>query len=109
MKAFFIHTETNETNKYPESFACVNGNQVKPHIFHHRGTPGWAVGPDLDNLFEVEARSIEDYGTPANPQTREIEITLQGSWNSDGKIHIVTLDPTPLTVASITREVEFGG
>ena len=37
MKAFFITTETNETPKYPESLACINGNEVKHYIFHHRG------------------------------------------------------------------------
>lgn len=36
MKALFITTETNETPKYAESFACVNGNEVKHFIFHHR-------------------------------------------------------------------------
>ena len=36
MKAFFITTTTNETPKYPESFACINGNEVKHFIFDHR-------------------------------------------------------------------------
>lgn len=36
MKAFFITTETNETPKYPESLASINGNKVRHHIFDHR-------------------------------------------------------------------------
>ena len=37
MKALFITTETNETPKYPESFSCINGNEVSHYIFQHRG------------------------------------------------------------------------
>jgi len=35
MRAFFLTTETNETPKYAESLACVDGFQVKHHIFSH--------------------------------------------------------------------------
>ena len=36
MNVFFITTETNETPKYPESMASINGNKVTHHIFSHR-------------------------------------------------------------------------
>lgn len=55
MKALFITTETNETPKYPESFACVNGNEVKHIIFHHRAIPGAVSGSALDGMIATEA------------------------------------------------------
>jgi len=67
------------------------------------------AGPDLTSLFETPAREAEDWGTPADLRSREVEINLQGNWNSEGTVYIVVTDPTPLTVASITKEVEFGG
>lgn len=59
MKALFITTETNETPKYPESFASVNGNEVKHVIFHHRGIPGALGGTALDNMLFAEAKAYQ--------------------------------------------------
>lgn len=59
MKALFITTETNETPKYPESFASVNGNEVKHVIFHHRGVPGALGGSALDNMLLDEAKAYK--------------------------------------------------
>lgn len=59
MKAFFITTETNETNKYPESFSCVNGNQVNHFVFHHRGTPGTPIGEQLDKAIYEGAKEYQ--------------------------------------------------
>ena len=59
MKALFITTETNETPKYPESFACVNGNEVKHVIFHHRAMPGAISGDALDKMVTDEAKAYQ--------------------------------------------------
>lgn len=59
MKALFITTETNETPKYPESFASVNGNEVKHVIFRHRAVPGALGGDALDNMLLAEAKAYK--------------------------------------------------
>ena len=59
MKALFITTETNETPKYPESFACVNGNEVRHIIFHHRAIPGVLGGEALNNMLIDEAKDYK--------------------------------------------------
>ncbi len=38
-----------------------------------------------------------------------VEIQLESTWRDDGRVVWEQLDPLPLTILSITREVEFGG
>jgi len=66
------------------------------------------VGPDLDNLIPYAQRTSEGYGEPTALKSDEIEITLEASWTRGGQINIRQTDPSPLTILSLTLEVDFG-
>lgn len=67
------------------------------------------VGPDSDNLRLIPMRTNEDWGSPPDAQTGYEDVLLDGQWNDLGQITITTSDPTPLTLLSIVKQVEFGG
>jgi hypothetical protein len=66
------------------------------------------VGPDYDHLVAYAQRTSEAYGEPTALVSNEIEIALDASWTRGGQIVVRQTDPSPLTVLSLTTEVEFG-
>lgn len=66
------------------------------------------LGPDLSNLVAYAQRTSEGYGEPTALKSDEIEITLDASWTRGGQIYIRQTDPSPLSVLSLTLEVDFG-
>ena len=69
---------------------------------------GIFAGPDFDKLTEYKQRSNEVYGAPPALVSDEAEIVLKPSWNSSGRVAIRQTDPLPLTITSMTIEVEIG-
>lgn len=69
----------------------------------------WFAGSDLDNLRETPARSTEAWGSPPSLANGYVDLSIDDSWNTEGQVYIIATDPTPLTLASFTKEVEFGG
>ena len=70
---------------------------------------GVFAGPSLAKLVQFKQRTTEVFGSPPNLISNEIEISLQPSWQSGGQIYVRQSDPLPLTVVSLTVEVEIGG
>ena len=70
---------------------------------------GVQVGPDTNNLVTYKQRTTEAYGAPPALITDEIEIMLDPSWGANGQIFVRQTDPLPITLASLTLEVAFGG
>jgi hypothetical protein len=66
------------------------------------------VGPDYSHLKAYAQRTSEGYGEPTSLASDEIEIALDASWTRGGQIIVRQTDPSPLTILSITAEVEFG-
>ena len=66
------------------------------------------MGPDYDHLVAYAQRTSEAYGEPTALVSNEIEIALDASWTRGGQIVVRQTDPSPLTVLSLTTEVEFG-
>jgi len=69
----------------------------------------WFAGSDLASLRETPARSTENWGSPPDLSNGYIDVSIDDNWNQEGQVYIVATDPTPLTLASLTKEVEFGG
>jgi hypothetical protein len=67
------------------------------------------VGPDEDNLRVIPMRSTEAWGSPPDAHSGYEDVTLDGQWNDKGQITIISSEPTPLTLLSILKRVEFGG
>jgi hypothetical protein len=69
---------------------------------------GWA-GEDFDNLKEWQPREVGDNWDPMALQTTTAEVRIGSTWNRGGRACIRQVDPLPLTVLGVTREVVGGG
>lgn len=79
----------------------------KAHIRVDR-TGGLLAGRDADNLRPYHARTTEPYGSPPALASGEVEITLDSEWDADGSITISNASPLPMTLVSMSLEVEIG-
>jgi hypothetical protein len=55
----------------------------------------------LEGLTEVKIRNDEAYDDPVELKTGDIDVTIQSSWNSNGRVFIRQVDPVPLSILSI--------
>jgi hypothetical protein len=66
---------------------------------------GKATGPTaadpLKGLQEFKARSSENYASPISLITDNIEVQIESSWDSNGRVLVRQVDPLPLTVLSV--------
>jgi hypothetical protein len=66
------------------------------------------AGVSETQLFPIKQRDLEDYGDPISLFTGDLEIPLGGSSGNEITVTIRSEDPTPLHVAGILVEPEFG-
>lgn len=68
------------------------------------------AGPSFDRLREYPARAVSDpYGSPPALRDGELSLSVDPSWNTDAAICVRQDLPLPLTVLSMTLEVQTGG
>lgn len=68
------------------------------------------AGPTFDRLREYPARAVTDpYGSPPALRDGELSLSIDPSWNTDAAVCIRQDAPVPLTVLSMTLEVQVGG
>jgi len=68
------------------------------------------AGPDFTRLREYPARAVSDpYGSPPALRDGELALSIDASWNQDGALCVRQDLPLPLTVLSLTLEVQTGG
>lgn len=68
------------------------------------------AGPSFDRLREYPARVVADpYGSPPALRDGEISLSVDPSWNQDAAICVRQDLPLPLSVLSMTLEVQSGG
>lgn len=68
------------------------------------------AGPAFDRLREYPARAISDpYGSPPALRDGELSLSVDPSWNTDAAICVRQELPVPLTVLSMTLELQTGG
>ena len=68
------------------------------------------AGPTFDKLREYPARAVSDpYGSPPALRNGELTVSVDGSWNRDASICVRQDAPLPLTVLSMTLEMQAGG
>jgi hypothetical protein len=68
------------------------------------------AGPSFDRLREYPARAVSDpYGSPPELRDGELSLSADPSWNQDAAVCIRQDLPLPLTVLSMTLEVQSGG
>jgi len=68
------------------------------------------AGPAFDRLREYPARAITDpYGSPPALRDGELSLAIDPSWNTDAAICVRQDLPVPLTVLSMTLDLQTGG
>lgn len=68
------------------------------------------AGPDFTRLREYPARAVIDpYGSPPALRDGELTLSIDPSWNQDAAVCVRQDLPLPLTVLSMTLEVQTGG
>lgn len=68
------------------------------------------AGPTFDRLREYPARAVTDpYGSPPALRDGELTLSIDPSWNQDGGVCVRQDLPLPLTVVSMTLELQAGG
>lgn len=68
-----------------------------------RGARGIKAGTRLDLLDEIPQREFESYEDPTAAFEGVVEVNLSAEWGRDsGRLHIVSDDPLPMEVLSIT-------
>lgn len=68
------------------------------------------AGPTFTLLRSYPARAVADpYGAPPSLRDGDIELSIDPSWNQDGAVCVRQDLPLPLTVLSMTLEVQTGG
>jgi hypothetical protein len=85
-----------------------NINEVKLRVLQSSGI---MAGPsfDEDKLTEYRQRTDEPYGSPPALVNGVIGFKLSPSWQQDGSVCIRQSNPLPLTIVSMSLEVEVGG
>lgn len=68
------------------------------------------AGPNFTRLREYPARVVADpYGTPPALRDGELSLSIDPSWNPDGALCVRQDLPLPLTVLSMSLELQTGG
>lgn len=70
---------------------------------------GLFAGPDQNTLTEAKERTVENYGSPPNLISDDMDVVVTGNWGFNGQLFIRQNDPLPLTVVGVTLEVAVGG
>jgi hypothetical protein len=70
---------------------------------------GIFVGPTFDLLREHKQRTTEPYGSPPAFKTDVVEIVIDPTWARNGQVCVRQTAPLPLTITSLTLEMEIGG
>ena len=83
-----------------------NINQVFLRVYKSGGI---YTGPDVSHLTEAKIRTTEPYGSPPALRTGEVDVVVTPTWVRDGQVVVRQTDPIPLTIVSLTIELQFGG
>lgn len=83
--------------------------EVSEVLVEVQASRGLWTGQDSDHLVEWDQRSVSDGYSPPSAYTGLVRVPVQGSWGTGGRAFLRQVDPLPLTVLGVTRELEVGG
>lgn len=104
---YFSDMQTLPMSIEAQSFGQGSLKSVNKAYIRVYRSGGIFAGPAFDRLQEVKQRSNEPYGTPPLLKTEEIPLAFGASWTRDGVVCLRQSDPLPLTVLSITAELDI--
>lgn len=72
-------------------------------------TSGIYVGPEDGELVEYKQRTEETLGQPPETVSGGVNIDIEPEWNDTGSVTISQEAPLPITILSISLDMELGG
>jgi len=92
----------------------VNKVYVKVHrsrgLYVGNTFPDDDLVTDMQEIGSIDANESEDQEILANrydaPQTKKVEVTLPGDWDSNGRVCLRQVDPVHFEILSITPDLE---
>ncbi len=66
-------------------------------------------GVDLDNLFTVDFRTVENYDSPPSLYTGDKVLTHEGGFDAEDSIIFTSDDPTPMTIRALVPRIKSVG
>ena len=72
-------------------------------------TSGIYVGPEDGELIEYKQRTDEDLGSPPDVLSGGVSIDIEPEWNDTGSVTVSQEAPLPITILSISLDMELGG
>ena len=81
--------------------------QVGLYVNQSRGLFGGGKPPTdddtdpLEGLYELKARNLEGYDDPNALMTDFVDIPIQNSWNSNGRVFVRQVDPLPANILAV--------
>lgn len=82
---------------------------VKSVGFEVESSRGLWVGEDFDHLTEWRQRSVGDSYSGVSAATEFVKVNVQGGWKSTARGVLRRIDPFPVTLLGVTREIDSGG
>lgn len=70
---------------------------------------GIFAGSDAEHLYEYPQREFEFYDDPVADATGVVEVSLDTTWDKNGRVYIRQSDPLPLSVLAVIPRLNVGG
>jgi hypothetical protein len=97
-----------ETLDLPPGEGKTKVKTIKELSVEVEASRGLWVGEDFDHLDEWQQRDVEDSYEVVGAFTGQARFYVRSTWNHGGRAVARQVDPLPLTILSVTREVEYG-
>jgi len=94
----------------------VRGINIQPNLKQVTGvnfevidTRGLWFGPDFDHLKEWRQRAVADAYGAVPTFSGSDSVNIIGAYSREGRVVVRQVDPLPMTILSLGREVDVGG
>jgi hypothetical protein len=92
----------------PQGWTVARPQHADRAVLRVINTHDILAGVDADNLFEPKQRELEDYGTPTNLLTGDLDVQLAGKSGNEVTITVQSTIPAPMHIAAVLIEPSFG-
>jgi len=82
--------------------------RVSEVVLRVRWARGLSAGPTSDRLDDIKERTTEEMGYPTQLTTGDEKITIDPSWNSNGRIFVRQAYPLPAEILAAIPRLEVG-
>jgi hypothetical protein len=97
-----------ETLDLPPGEGKTRVKIIKELAVEFEASRGLWVGEDFDHLNEWNQRDVADSYETIGAFTGQARFNIRATWNRGGRAAVRQVDPLPVTILAVSREVEYG-